>query len=456
MPRILVVDDDPGFTPAIAELLRELGFEVEVATSLEEARASIDEGLPDALLMDLLLPDGSGLELIESIDTSATRVIVITGHPSVDRAVKSLRAHVHEFLIKPIDVKQLTASLTPLLEDDASSKGEPRSPKAGSYPGLGPLVGDSPVMRSLFESIEKVAPSDASVLLIGESGTGKELVARAIHELSPRTTRPFLAVNCGAVPNELIASELFGHERGSFTGATRQHRGYFERANNGTLFLDEITEMPAELQVNFLRVLETSTFRRIGGDKDLETDVRVVAATNRSPEEAVADKTLREDLYFRLTVFPIRLPLLRERPGDIAILAEYFLDELNESAGKSKRFVGDGVRVLERHSWPGNVREFRNVLQRAFILADGDIGEHHVDEAVRLGGEFESSVPRIGAGITISEAERQLIFSTLDHYEGNKRATAEALGISLKTLYNRLKEYERSDATGSSGGTPSR
>ena len=444
MAKVLVVDDDPGFTPAIEDLLKETGFEVEVADSLEKARVSIDEGLPDALLIDLLLPDGSGLELIESIDTSATRVIVITGHPSVDRAVKSLRARVHEFLVKPIDVRHLTSCLTPLLDEDGSSLERAAALAPGKYPGMGSLVGDSPAMRSLIQSIQKVGPTEASVLLVGESGTGKELVARTIHDLSPRASRPFLAVNCGAVPNELIGSELFGHERGSFTGATRQHRGYFERCNDGTLFLDEITEMPAALQVNFLRVLETNSFRRIGGDKDLQTNVRIVAATNRNPEEAVSEGRLREDLYFRLTVFPIRLPLLRERPGDIEILSRYFLDEMNSDENTSKQLNPEAIRLLERHDWPGNVRELRNVLQRAFILADREIGGGEVEEAIRLGGEFEPSVPRIAAGITISEAERQLIFSTLEHYEGNKRATAEALGISLKTLYNRLKEYEES------------
>ncbi|MDX1434419.1 MAG: sigma-54 dependent transcriptional regulator, partial [Gammaproteobacteria bacterium] len=353
------------------------------------------------------------------------------------------RARVHEFLIKPIDMKQLTACLTPLLEETPASGRGARKPAGGRFEGFGPLVGKSPVMRSLYDSIEKVGPSDANVLLIGDSGTGKELVARAIHDVSPRAEKPFLAVNCGAVPNDLIGSELFGHERGSFTGATRQHRGFFERANGGTLFLDEITEMPAELQVNFLRVIETGTFRHIGGDRDLETDVRIVAATNQNPEEAVSDGKLREDLYFRLTVFPIRLPLLRERPGDIELLAGYFLDEFNEAQGKSARLTREAVRALERHTWPGNVRELRNVVQRAFILADGEIGEPEIDEAIRLGGEFSSGTPQIAVGLTIGEAERQLIFSTLEHYEGNKRATAEALGISLKTLYNRLKEYEQ-------------
>ena len=446
MPTVLVVDDDPGFTPALGELLGDLGFDVEICGSLEEARASIGNGLPDAILMDLLLPDGSGLELIESIDTSATRVVVITGHPSVDRAVKSLRARVHEFLTKPIDLARLKSCVMPLLEEDYTTTTRTRISETGKFPGIGSLVGDSAVMHSLFDSLKKVGPSDASVLLVGESGTGKELVARTIHELSARAERPFLAVNCGAVPTELIGSELFGHERGSFTGATRQHRGFFERCNNGTLFLDEITEMPMALQVNFLRVLETSTFRRIGGDKDLTTDVRIIAATNRNPEEAVSDGALREDLYFRLTVFPIRLPLLRERSRDIPILADCFLEELNADADSSKKITPEAARLLERHEWPGNVRELRNVVHRAFILADDVIGESEVEEAIRLGGEFESSVPRIAAGITIGEAERQLIYSTLEHYEGNKRATAEALGISLKTLYNRLKQYEESAA----------
>ena len=450
MPTVLVVDDDPSFAPTMGELLGELGFEVETASSLRDAQTRIGGDLPDALLIDLLLPDGSGLELIESIDTTATRVVVITGHPSVDRAVKSLRARVHEFLVKPIDMERLKACLMPLLEESGGSPTGAATMRREEYPGVGSLVGDSPAMRTLFDSIGKVAPSEASVLLVGESGTGKELVARTIHELSSRADRPFLAVNCGAVPADLIGSELFGHERGSFTGATRQHRGYFERCNNGTLFLDEITEMPMTLQINFLRVLETGTFRRIGGDKDLTTDVRIVAATNRAPEEAVADGILREDLYFRLTVFPIRLPLLRERLSDIPILADYFLQEMNEGAGVNKRLAPECVGVLERHEWPGNVRELRNVLHRAFILSGDEIGEKEAEEAVRLGGDFESSMPRIAAGITISEAERQLIFSTLEHYEGNKRATAEALGISLKTLYNRLKEYQETPSADSS------
>jgi len=447
MPSVLVVDDDSSFTPAVAELLERLGFSVAVAQSLQEARPYFDDDPPDGLIIDLILPDGSGLDLIEAIDASATRVIVITGHPSVERAVKSLRARVHDFLVKPLDIERLKASVTPLLdgEESAQAPGRDTVGEAGAEgTGLDRLVGQSRAMRSLGEAIAKVAPTEASVLVVGESGTGKELVAQAIHELSPRARGPFLAVNCGAVPTELIGSELFGHERGSFTGATRQHRGYLERARGGTLFLDEITEMPLELQVNFLRVLETGTFHRIGGDDDLRTDVRVVAATNREPEEAMSEGKLREDLYFRLTVFPIRLPLLRERPGDIELLAEHFLASFNNEAGTEKRLSRDALRALGRHSWPGNVRELRNVVQRAFILGTDEIGEEQVEEAIGLGGDFALGGARIGVGTTIGEAERQLILSTLEHYEGNKRAAAEALGISLKTLYNRLKEYEQS------------
>ena len=441
MPTLLVVDDDPGFTSALGELLEHLGFTVTIAASVEEARAAWARGVPDGLLVDLMLPDGSGLDLIHELDTSATRVIVLTGHPSVERAVQSLRARVHDFLVKPVDLERLKACVAPLRGAQKDTD------RGGTAPGdaqdsLQRIVGSSVALRSLKDSMRKVAPTEASVLLVGESGTGKELVAQIIHELSERRDGTFLAVNCGALPTELIGSELFGHEKGSFTGATRQHRGVFERANGGTLFLDEITEMPAELQVNLLRVLETGTFRRIGGDSDRSTDARLVAATNQDPEEAVKEGKLREDLYFRLTVFPLRLPPLRERREDVAALAEHFLGIFNAEQRTAKQFADGAIAALEQHSWPGNVRELRNVVQRAFILGGDRIGEQQIEEAIGLGGDFSPAASRIGVGSTISEAERHLIMATLEHYGGNKRAAAEALGISLKTLYNRLKDYQ--------------
>jgi len=293
------------------------------------------------------------------------------------------------------------------------------------------------------------------VLLTGESGTGKELAARTIHELSRRKKYPFLAINCGAISPNLIESELFGHEKGSFTGADRQHQGFFERSHGGTLFLDEITEMPLELQVKLLRVLETGTFARVGSTQTLEADVRVIAASNRPPETAVAAGKLREDLFYRLNVFPISLPPLRDRADDIGLLAEHFLTEVCSTEGVVKRLAREAVVKLERYRWPGNVRELRNVVQRAFVMTPGDVIS---DEWLPTSGapatpstssSAHEPTPQAATGETITvqvgtsiaQAERQLILATFEHCGHNKERTAAALGISLKTLYNRLKEF---------------
>jgi transcriptional regulator with PAS, ATPase and Fis domain len=289
-----------------------------------------------------------------------------------------------------------------------------------------------------------VAPNDATVLLQGESGTGKDLAAVSIHDLSNRAEKPFLALNCGAVPESLIGNELFGHERGGYTGATRQHKGYFERANGGTLFLDEITEMPLDLQVNLLRVLETGKLTRLGGDREVSVDVRLVAATNRDPKEAVNNGKLREDLYYRLMVFPITLPPLRERPGDVALLAQRLLAELNEQYGTSKRLTPAALEFLTSYAWPGNVRELKNSMQRAHILAENEIEAHQFAQLSDLRhneGEDAQAVA-LTTGVSLEEAERKLIFATLDRLRGNKRLAAKTLGVSLKTLYNKLKRYQ--------------
>ncbi|MGH8718659.1 MAG: sigma-54 interaction domain-containing protein [Burkholderiales bacterium] len=317
-----------------------------------------------------------------------------------------------------------------------------QAPKLNRY---GQLYGNSRPMKKLYQMIKKVAPTDATVLLVGESGTGKELVANTIHQMSPRKSKPFLAINCGAIPANLIEAELFGYERGSFTGANRMHRGYFERAHDGTLLLDEITEMTAELQVKLLRVLEAGSFTRVGGDQDIRVKVRVIAATNRQPQTAVAEGQLREDLMYRLSVFPIELPPLRDRAEDVELLARHFLECLNQEQGMEKRLSADALRILNNHAWPGNVRELQNVIQRAFILAD---------DTVELDGLIKAAAPatplvgnrlQFAVGTPLAEAERHMIFAALDHYDGNKKKTADALGLSLKTLYNRLSEYRGDD-----------
>jgi DNA-binding NtrC family response regulator len=295
-------------------------------------------------------------------------------------------------------------------------------------------------MLAVYEMMKRVAPTDASVFLVGESGTGKDLAAQTLHLLSRRSKAPFLPLNCGAISPTLIESELFGHERGSFTGAQRRHKGYFERSHMGTLFLDEISEMPIELQVKLLRVLETGELMRIGGDQSVEVDVRVIAATNRDPQKAVQEGKLREDLLYRLQVFPIHMPPLNERGDDVQLLADYFLGQLNERQGAAKAFTEDAMERFRGHSWPGNVRELKNVIHRAFIMADQEITPRCLPR--ELGGDAGSIRSlNFQVGASIEEVERRLITATLEAHGGNKRKTAEVLGVSLKTLYNRLNAY---------------
>lgn len=296
--------------------------------------------------------------------------------------------------------------------------------------------------------VQRVAPTSATVLITGESGTGKEIIARAIHEQSDRSDKPFVPVNCGAMSPQLIESELFGHEKGSFTGAVRTHRGVFEQADGGTLFLDEITEMPVELQVKLLRVLETRRFVRVGSDHEQDTDVRILAATNRCPEEEVASGKLRSDLLYRLQVFPIELPGLRERKDDIRDLTMFFLDELNEADGNNKVFADDALRAMEDYWWPGNIRELKNVVQRAYIMADHVITAKGMPlEIVRPATpvRHKGHTLTVDIGTSVAEVERNLIFATLDQCGGRKEKAANILGVSMKTLYNRLRKYEQAN-----------
>lgn len=307
---------------------------------------------------------------------------------------------------------------------------------------FGLLYGSSPAMENLYQQIEKVAITDAAVLLAGESGTGKELIAQTIHQLSRRNAHHFIAVNCGAIPAHLIEAALFGHEKGSFTGAVRQHVGYFEHASRGTLFLDEITEMPTDMQVKLLRVLESGSFLRVGGDEEVKVDVRLIAATNRDLETAVKQGSLRSDLMYRLAVFPIRVPPLRERNGDVELLAHHFLQALNAKEQTHKIFSRRSLEIIRSYSWPGNVRELKNVVQRAFILSTDTlvIDEYIADLSSRKPAMREGCL-NFFVGTPLADAQREIILATLKHFSGNKRLTAETLGISLKTLYNRLKEY---------------
>ncbi len=441
MPHLLLVDDDPEALEWLSELAKGEGFSVAQADSLRAARIHMSRLQPDVLLTDLQLPDGQGIDLVKDLESrESTEVILITGHASVESAVQALRLGASDYLVKPVDVERLRSILrrVPRTGELRAEIGELREElrKLGRY---GHLLGSSTPMQKLYDQIGRVAPTSATVLLVGESGTGKELAAQTLHDMSRRKRAPFLPLNCGAVSPNLIESELFGHEKGSFTGADRQHKGYFERAHGGSLFLDEITEMPQELQVKLLRVLETGMFQRVGTTTPIAADVRLIAATNRNPEQAVADGKLREDLYHRLNVFPIAMPPLRDRGTDIELLAQHFLDVLNRQESTSKSFAPATIAALYAHNWPGNVRELKNYVQRAYILAD-EVIEANLAPA---GVTSRESAPLLSVrvGTTLDEVSRRLIEATLAEC-GSKRKAAEMLGISLKTLYNRLAAYK--------------
>ncbi len=446
MAHALIVDDDADVVDWLQEVARMEGFTVARAHSLKDARIELGRQHPEVLLTDLRLPDGEGIELVRELEKpEATEVIVVTGHATVDSAVAALRAGANDYLVKPADLERVQAVLRRAKKTSALQHevGELRDElrKLGRF---GKILGGSPRMQVLYDQLSRVAPTSATVLLIGESGTGKELAAQTLHELSRRREAAFLPLNCGAVSPQLIESELFGHERGSFTGADRQHKGFFERANGGIIFLDEITEMPMELQVKLLRVLETASFMRVGGTAQISSDVRVIAATNRDPEKAVADGKLREDLYHRLNVFPIRLPPLRERGTDMEQLAQYFLDELNRVEGTAKTFSRDALVRLYQHNWPGNVRELRNYVQRAYIMAD-EIIECDMAVSDQPVKADDGTTITIRVGTPLEEVERRVTMATLVYCGHVKRKAAEILGVSLKTLYNRLEGYNGKD-----------
>jgi two-component system, NtrC family, response regulator AtoC len=442
----LIVDDDADARDWMSEVAQREGFTVSTADSLRTARAQLVRQQPDVLLTDLRLPDGNGIDLVNDLDRATeTEVVVVTGHASVDSAVEALRVGATDYLVKPIDVDRLSNMLRrqPKTADLKHEIGELRDElrRVGRF---GHLWGSSPPMQALYDKIARVAPTSATVLLIGESGTGKELAARTIHDLSKRKKAPFLAINCGAISPQLIESELFGHEKGSFTGADRQHKGFFERANGGTILLDEITEMSLALQVKLLRVLETGTFVRVGTTQPIATDVRIIASTNKQPGKVVAEGKFREDLYHRLNVFPIQLPPLRERGTDLEMLAEHFLDELNQTESTSKRFAPSAISRLYEHAWPGNVRELKNYVQRAYILADAVIDDGGRPDTSPL-SEEEDDLITVRVGTPLDEIERRVTMATLARCGNVKKRAAEILGISLKTLYNRLEAYARND-----------
>jgi two-component system, NtrC family, response regulator AtoC len=474
MTHALIVDDDVDSAAMLSELIALQGLSVATANSLRDARKQLALQTPDLVLLDLRLPDGSGMDLFSDPELLAdSEVVLITGHASLETSILALRLGAVDYLVKPVTLKHLQGLLSRVTKP-AVLKAEVAGLTANlaSTGNFGQLWGRSPCMLRVYEQISRVAGSGVTVFITGESGTGKEVVAQTIHELSRRRKMPFLGVNCGAISPNLIESEIFGHEKGSFTGADRQHQGFFERAAGGTLFLDEITEMPMDLQVKLLRVLETGRFMRVGATQSQETDVRIIAATNLSPMQAVAEGHLRVDLMYRLNVFPIEVPPLRERLSDVPLLAGRFLRLIGEQEGKEKTFSPEALAQLSAYHWPGNVRELRNAVQRAYVMAPGGTidtqwlphpsGWPPAQPAVSTEAAapvLRSPEPAPAAtapdapgdavvlpvGISLADAEQKLILATLEHYGRQKERTAAALGISLKTLYNRLKQYAADD-----------
>jgi DNA-binding NtrC family response regulator len=443
--KILVVDDEPTEREGLARLVGQWGYEVETASSGEEALSLVESQRPAVVVTDLVLPEMDGLTLLQKLKETGRPpiVLLVTGHGTVESAVEAMRHGAFDYLTKPVDATRLQVLLEKSIEQESLSREvnflRHQLRQKGSF---GQLVGQSKGMQEVYRWIELAATSTAPVLVFGDSGTGKELVARTIHDLSNRRNKPFVAINCAAIPETLIESELFGHERGAFTGATERRLGCFELADQGTLFLDEIAEMDNSTQAKLLRVLQEGNFRRVGGKTEIQVDVRVVAATNRVPTEAMAQGQLREDLFYRLNVFQIRLPALRERKEDIPLLTRAFVEEFNRQDNRQVRgLTPDAEKTLDRYAWPGNVRELRNVIQRAVVLGGtGLIEVEHLPDNVLHTTEPPKAAPA-GSIVPIREMERELILKALQETNQDKRRAAALLGISLKTLYNKLAKY---------------
>jgi DNA-binding NtrC family response regulator len=446
--RVLVVDDEENQRAGLAKMIQAWGMSVETAADGQEALEKMAESPAHVLITDLMMPRVDGFELLKRLGTQGILppAIVLTAFGNIETAIQTvLDLHAFWFLEKPVQPSQLKVLLERAAAQSRLAEKAERLERRLAYSGvLVDLVGSCPAMQQIFSLIQQVAPSKAPVLVTGESGTGKELVARAIHLLSTRRDGPFVAINCAALPETLMESELFGHEKGAFTGALERRAGCFELAQHGTLLLDELAEMPVGTQAKLLRVLEGNMVRRLGGKTETAVDVRVVASTNKVLEDALRKGELREDLYYRLNVFQLVLPPLRGRTGDLPMLTEALIENLHP----------DVAAQFERYSWPGNVRELRNVLERAVILAgEGTITTHHLprDFGVPPGSRATQQVAepdavRLPVGTTVGDAEKALILMTLQHTRNNKTRAAEILGISLKTLFNKLKEYGAAEA----------
>ncbi len=443
--KILIVEDDQEAAAMLVELLRGEGYGVDAVGSAEEAIERFRVETYHLLLTDLLLPGKSGVELTKLVHEAcpATAIVLITGHATVKTAVTALKRGANDYLRKPVAPKKLIERVSALVE--ARPDYLPNKLLAVGRSGevnFEGMIARSRVMHNVFEKVKLASQADATVLITGESGTGKELVARAVHQRSQRHAGAFIAVHTGALPRDLIASELFGHERGAFTGATERKEGKFELADGGTIFLDEISTMDERTQINLLRVLESFTYMRIGGKKERAANVHVVAATNRDLSKMVEEGTFREDLFYRLNILQINLPPVRERREDVALLAHEFLQHFARVYRKPVEVVPAGTqRLLEAYHWPGNVRELRNVVEQAVLLARGrTLDPELLPQMIYRAGPSEETI-RIPLGTSMDAAEKEVILRTLEARQGNKKLTAEVLGISRRSLYNKLAEY---------------
>jgi DNA-binding NtrC family response regulator len=446
--RVLIVEDEPSTRLGLTELVRTWGFAAEAAPDGEEALQSVTSFRPSIIITDLVMPRMGGLDLLKALKAEGAEctVVLLTAQGSVETAVEAIKEGAYDYLTKPIEPQRLKILLDKIVErQDTLREVKVLRRQLREQGSFGSMIGSSASMRKVYQIVEQAAPTSASVLIWGESGTGKELVAKTIHQLSPRAQQPFVPINCAAIPETLLESEIFGHEKGAFTGATDRREGCFELADRGTLFLDEIAEMTPATQVKLLRVLQERTFRRLGGRHEQTVDVRVIAATNVVPLEAVKSGKLREDLFYRLHVFAVELPPLRHRKADLPLLIQSFITEFNARNNKHVSAVEPvAMKVLEQYHWPGNVRELRNVVERAVILSSGEFLElKHLPPYVT--DTPAPAPPAAGGasltpGMTVEEAENRLIVLTLDHARGNKTRAAEILGISLKTLHNKLNK----------------
>jgi len=456
--KVLIVEDELHARTGLTELSAAWGFETRGAADGVEGLNAVMEWAPAIVVTDLKMPRMDGMELLQRIGELPQKicVVMLTAQGSIESAVEAMRSGAWDYLSKPVDPAQLKAVLQSASRQraaDMQSVPPPmRMEKASG--SLGDLIGSTPEMKAVFSLVEKVASSNVSVLLTGESGTGKELVAQALHDLSSRRNKPFVAVNCAAIPETLIESEIFGHEKGAFSGAQEPRVGCFELAEEGTLLLDEISEMPAGTQAKLLRVLEDRKLRRLGAKTETAVDVRVIAATNKNPHRAVAEGQLRADLFYRLNVFNIQMPPLRAHKDDIRAIADKMIKDMNEKHGCSVTGMTEGLKArLEAYDWPGNVRELRNTIERATILAgNGLIGVEHLPPGFgrtqirdTRSREASDTAVHVEVGTTVDEAERQLILKTLTSTLNNKTRAAEILGISTKTLHNKLREYAQED-----------